>query len=152
MISRDELKILIDRLPEEKIGLVRNYLEYILDPPVLPTLEMMVRRADDLESELPERLKQLRAGNSPESICGLGGGISFGSGPARLKRNVEYSMSWEEGRARIKHTLLLHEDHEVDFVDRLQLSDDETTLIYEQEIYFGGRSVNRREEFQVVGR
>ena len=149
MVSRDELKILIDRLPEEKIGLVRNNLEYILHPPVLPTVEMMMRRTDDLESELPERLKILRAGNSPESIRGFGGG-GFGSGPEPLRRNVEYSMSWQEGRARVKHTVLLHEGHEVDFVERVQLTDDERTLIYGQEIYFGGRCVNRKEEFQVV--
>jgi hypothetical protein len=47
---------------------------------------------------------------------------------------------------------VLHEDHEVDLVERLQLTEDEKTLVYEQEIYAEGRSVKRREEFPVMGR
>lgn len=38
----------------------------------------------------------------------------------------------------------------MDFVERLQLSEDKKTLIYEQEIYAEGRSVKRREEFPVM--
>jgi hypothetical protein len=108
----------------------------------------MMRRSEEFQKQLPERLKQLQAGNPPDSIHGGG---SFGSGPPPIRGNGEYSYGWQEGRAVVRHMLLLHENHEMDFVERLQLTEDEKTLVYEQEIYAEGRSVKRREEFPAVG-
>lgn len=151
MASRDDLKTLIDQMPEEQLDLARMSLESILHPPALnPMVEKMMRRSEELRSQLPERLKQLQAGNPPGSIRGFLGGGGFGSGSLPRKGNGEHALSWQEGRAHIRHRLVLHEDHEMDFVERLELAEDEKTLIYEQEIYAGGRSVRRREEFPVM--
>ena len=152
MASRDELKTLIDQMPEEKLDLVRMNLESILHPPAPnPWVEKIMRRSEEFQKQLPERLKQLQAGNPPDSIHGFHGGGSFGSGPPPIRGNGEHSYGWQEGRAVVRHRLLLHENHEMDFVERLQLTEDEKTLVYEQEIYAEGRSVKRREEFPVIG-
>jgi hypothetical protein len=153
MALRDELKILIDQMPDEKLDLVRMNLEDILHPPALnPWVEEIMHRSEEFQKQLPDRLKQLQAGNPPGSVRGFSGGGGFGSGPPPMKGNGAHSYSWQEGRAHVVHTLRLHEDHEIDFVERLQLTEDEKTLVYEQEIYAEGRSVKRREEFPVIRR
>jgi len=141
MPTREELISLINQMPEAKLDLVRVNLESILNPPAPnPMMEKMMRRSEEFRAELPERLKQLQAGNSPEIPRGFHG---YGSGTG-------FSYSWQENRAHVTHRVQLHGGHEIDFVDRLELSEDETTLLYEQEIYAGGRSVKRREEFLVA--
>lgn len=153
MASRDELKTLIDQMPEEKLDWVRMNLESILHPPdPNPMVEKVMRRSREFATQLPERLKQLQAGNTPARPGGFSGGGGFGWGPAPHKGNGEHAYSWQEGRAHVQHRFLLHEDHEMDFVERLQLTEDEKTLVYEQEIDAEGRSIRRKEEFPVRGR
>lgn len=143
MPTREELKSLIDQMAEEKLDRVRVNLENILNPPAPnPRMEKMMRLSEEFEGQFPERLKQLQAGNSPE-IPIPRGFHEYGSGSG-------FSYSWQENRAHVTHSVQPHGGHEIDFVDRLELSDDEMTLIYEQEIYAGGRSVKRREEFLVI--
>lgn len=153
MASRDELKLLIDQMPEEKLDLVRGNLESILHPPARnPKVEEIMRRSAEFQGQLPDRLKKLQAGNPPGSIAGFFGGGAFGSGPPPMKGNGQHSYSWQEGKAIVTHTMRLHEDVEVDLVERLQLTEDDKTLVYEQEIYAEGLAVMRREEFPVVSR
>ena len=45
---------------------------------------------------------------------------------------------------------MIHAGREMDIVERLQLTEDETMLIFEQEIYAEGRTVKRKEEFPVA--
>lgn len=54
--------------------------------------------------------------------------------------------------AHLTHSLRLHENHEIDLVERLQLTEDEKTLVDELEIYAEGPAVKRKEVFPVVGR
>lgn len=151
MATRGELKTLVDQMPEESLDLVQANLQSILNPPAPnPMVEKIIQRSEELRNQLPERLKRLQAGNPPNSILGFYGGGGFGSGPPPKRGNGEQSYSWQEGRASVKHRLVLHEDHEIDFVERLELTGDEKTLIYEQEIYSEGRTLRRREEFPVV--
>jgi len=48
--------------------------------------------------------------------------------------------------------LLIQEDREIDIVERLELAENEKTLIYEQEIFVEGRSVKSREEFALISK
>jgi hypothetical protein len=41
----------------------------------------------------------------------------------------------------------LHAGHDIDIVERLEVTVDERFLLYEQELYSGGRVVKRKEEF-----
>jgi hypothetical protein len=82
MPTRDELKAIIDRMPPEKLDLVHMNLESILHPPVLhPQVEQIMRRSEELQRELAERLPQLQAGCKPETIRGFDGGGGIGCGP-----------------------------------------------------------------------
>lgn len=62
MVTRDELKSLIEKMPEGKLDLVRMNLDNILRPPAPnPMIEKMMRRSEEFRKQLPERLKQLQA-------------------------------------------------------------------------------------------
>ena len=62
----------------------------------------------------------------------------------------QHAYSWWEDITWVTHRLMLHAGREVDIVDRLQLTEDETKLICEQEIYVEGCVVKSKEEFPVV--
>jgi hypothetical protein len=150
MPTRDELKAIIDQMPPEKLDLVHMNLESILHPPVLhPQVEQIMRRSEELQRELVERLPQLQAGCKPETIRGFDGGGGIGCGPG-LRNQGGYSYSWFEGITHVTHRLMIHAGREMDIVERLQLTEDETMLIFEQEIYAEGRIVKRKEEFPVT--
>lgn len=62
MVTRDELKSLIEKMPEGKLDLVRMNLDNILHLPAPnPMIEKMMRRSEEFRKQLPERLKQLQA-------------------------------------------------------------------------------------------
>jgi hypothetical protein len=149
MPTRDELKAIIDRMPPEKLDLVHMNLESILHPPVLhPQVEQIMRRSEELQRELAVRLPLLQAGCKPETIRGFDGGGGIGCGPG-LRNQGGYSYSWFEGITHVTHRLMIHAGREMDIVERLQLIEDETMLIFEQEIYAEDRIVKRKEEFPV---
>jgi hypothetical protein len=128
MPRRDELKTIIDQMPPEKLDLVHMNLESILHPPVLdPQIEQIMRRSEQLQRELVNA--------SPS---------------CRLDANQGYTYSWFEGITHVTHRLMIHAGREMDIVERLQLTEDETMLIFEQEIYAEGRIVKRKEEFPVT--
>jgi hypothetical protein len=152
MATREELKALIDQLPEEKLDLAGLRLESILHPPVPnPRIEQFKQRSEEFHKQLPERLKQLQAGGDPSVVRGFGMvGGTWGLGSERRQAYGQYSYSWQEERAHVTHRLVLHAGHEIDIVERLEVKVDERSLLYEQELYSGGRVVKRREEFSAA--
>jgi hypothetical protein len=149
MATREELKALIDELPEEKLGLASLNLESILHPPAPnPRIEQFIQRSEEFQKQLPERLKQLQAGGDPSVLRGFGmvGGTG-GLGPGRRQAFGQHSYSWQEKRSHVTHRLILHAGHDIDIVERLEITADERFLLYEQELYSGGRVVKRKEEF-----
>jgi hypothetical protein len=152
MATREELKALIDQLPEEKLNLAGLSLEGILHPPVPnPRIEQFRQRSEEFQKQLPERLKQLQAGGDPSVARGFAmvGGTG-GLGTKRRQAYGQYSYSWQEERAHVTHKLILHAGHEIDIVERLEITVDERFLLYEQELHSGGRVVKRKEEFPVA--
>jgi hypothetical protein len=146
-VTRDQLKALIEQMPEDKLDLVRMNLESILHPlQPNPWIERIMRRSEEFRRELPERLKRVQAGCKPEMIRGFSMGGGFGSMPGG-RFDGEHMYSWQEDRTRVTHRMALYNSYEIDIVDRLQLTEDEKMLIYDQEIYVGDRAVKRREEF-----
>jgi hypothetical protein len=149
MTTREELKALIDQLPEEKLNLAGLSLQSILHPPVPnPRIEQFKQRSEEFQKQLPERLKQLQAGGDPSVVRGFGmvGGTG-GLGSERRQAYGQYSYSWQEERAHVTHRLILHAGHEIDIVERLEITVDERFLLYEQKLYSGGRVLKRKEEF-----
>jgi hypothetical protein len=152
MATREELKALIDQLPEAKLDLVGSSLESILRPPAPnPRIEQFRQRSEEFQKQLPERLKQLQAGGDPGVVRGFGmvGGAG-GLGSGRRQAYGHYTYSWQEERAHVTHKLILHAGHDIDIVERLEITVDERFLLYEQELYSGGRVVKRKEEFSAA--
>ena len=146
-VTRDQLSALIEQMPEDKLDMIRMNLESILDPPQPnPRIEQIMRRSEEFQKQLPERLKQLQAGCKPEMVRGFSMGGGFGSMPGG-RGDGEHKYSWQEDRAIVTHRMVLYDGYEIDIVDRLKLTEDEKTLVYEQEIYVGDCAVKRREEF-----
>jgi hypothetical protein len=152
MSTREDLKALIDQLPEEKLDLAGLSLDSILNPPVPnPRIEQFRQRSEEFQKQLPERLKQLQAGGDPSVVRGFsmaGGHGGLGSEPRQAYG--QHSYSWQEERARVTHRLILHAGHEIDIVERLEITVNGRFLRYEQELYSGGRVVKRKEEFPAV--
>lgn len=149
MASRDQLKVLIDKLPDDKLDHVGMSLESILYPPVPnPRVEQFRRRSEEFQKQLPERLKQLQAGGDPSVVRGFGMAGGSGSlGSERREAYGQYRYSWQEERAHVTHRLILHAGREIDIVERLEITGDERFLLYEQELYSGGCVVKRKEKF-----
>lgn len=149
MATREELKDLIDQLPEEKLDLAGLSLKSILHPAVPnPRVEQFKQRSEEFQKQLPERLKRLQAAGDASVVRGAGMvGGTWGLGPERRQAYGQYSYSWQEERAHVTHKLIMHAGHEIDIVERLEMTVDERFLLYEQELYSGGRVVKRKEEF-----
>jgi hypothetical protein len=62
----------------------------------------------------------------------------------------QHGCSWQENRAHVTHRLSVHAGHELDILERLQITEDEKFLLYERELYAGGRVVKQKEEFPIV--
>jgi hypothetical protein len=151
MPTRDDLKALIDQMPPEKLDLVRMNLESLLHPPAPNAkVEKAIKRSEEFTKQLPERLKQLQAGCKPETIRGFSGGGAFGNGPGFRGGQGHVAYSWWEDITHVTHRFVLHAGRELDIVERLQLTEDETKLIHELELYAEGRVVKRKEEFPVT--
>jgi hypothetical protein len=151
MSKRDELKALIDEAPPEKLDLVRMNLENLLHPSAPnEKVERAIQRSEELTSQLPERLKHLQAGCTPETIRGFSGGGAFGDGPSLRGGQGKVAYSWWEGTTHVTHRFILHAGREMDIIERLQLTEDDTKLIHALEIYAEGRVVKRKEEFAVI--
>jgi hypothetical protein len=79
------------------------------------------------------------------ALVWFGGTGGLGSG--RRQAHGQYSYSWQEERAHVTHRLILHAGHDIDIVERLEITVDARFLLYEQELYSGSRVVKRKEEF-----
>jgi hypothetical protein len=152
MPTREDLKALIDQLPEEKLDLAGLSLDSILNPPVPnPRIEQFKQRSEEFQKQLPERLKQLQAGGDPGVVRGFAMvGATGELSSERRQAYGQYSYSWQEERARVTHRMILHAGHEIDIVERLEITVNGKFLRYEQELYSGGRVVKRKEEFPTV--
>jgi hypothetical protein len=115
----------------------------------IPRIEKILRRSEEFQKQLPERLKQLEAGSRTETIRGwaMMGGFGHWLDPREAYGSHEYS--WQEHSAHVRHKFALLAGHEMDIVERRQMTEDDKTLVFEQEIYCGGRKV-KRAEFSVA--
>lgn len=70
--TRDELKALIDQLPEPRLEIVRNMLEHHVHPPQpRPEIEQMQRRSQEYKERVEQRFRET---GKPGTIRGMAGG------------------------------------------------------------------------------
>lgn len=146
MATREELKALIDQLPEPRLEAVRKMLEHHVHPPTpRPEIEQMQRRSQEYKERVEQRFRETRR---PGTIGGMGGGGSMGmhEGTPFGRQGFSY---WDE-KALVHQTLQSFDGQELEIMERLSISPDRTKLSCVLELSSGGRTVNYTEEFPIA--
>jgi hypothetical protein len=145
MASRDELKSLIDRMPEERLESVRSILEFNINPPPPnPKMEHMHERGQLYRKLVEQRFHETR---KPGTISGLSGGGMTGmhKGTPFGRNGFHY---WD-GDALVQQTLQFFNGQEIEIMERLSMSADRSKLICSLELSSAGRTVQHADEFPV---
>lgn len=145
MATRDELKALIDQLPESRLETVRNILEHnVHPPPPRPEIEQMQRRSQEYKQRIEQRFRETR---KPGTIGMIGGGsMGMHQGTPFGRQGFSY---WDE-KALVHQTLQSFNGQELEIMERLSISPDRTKLSCVLELSSGGRTVNYTEEFPIT--
>ncbi len=148
MASRDELKALIDQVPEPRLELVRMMLEHhVHPPPHIPDVERMQKRSQGYRSVVEQRFRETR---ELGTVGGMGGGGFSGmhEGTPFGRHGFHY---WDD-KALVHQTLQFYDGQEIEVMERLSFSPpDRKKLACVLEISSGGRTVRYEEEFPVTG-
>jgi hypothetical protein len=143
MASREELKALIDQLPESRLEPVRNMLEHhVHPPPPRPEIERMQQRSRDYKNRVEQRFRETR---KPGTIGGMTGGGSMG-----MREGVPYGrqgFSYWDDKALVHQTLQSFDGFELEIMERLSISPDRRKLSCVLELSSGGHTVSHTEEF-----
>jgi hypothetical protein len=142
----DDLKALIDQLPEPEIEMARQILENYLHPPSpRPEVERMQRRFRAYRDVVEQRF---RATRKPGTIGGMSGGGHF-SEHAGVPHGGTQFHYWDD-KALVHQSLQHFDGQESELMERLSFSPDRTKLQCSLEIASGGHTVNYTEEFPIT--
>jgi hypothetical protein len=144
--TRDELKALIDQLPESRFEIVRKTLEHQIHPPQpRPEIDQMQRRSEEYRKRVEQRFRET---GKPGTIGGMAGSGSAGmhKGTAFGQQGFSY---WDE-KALVNQTLQSFDGQELEIMERLSVSPDRTKLSCVLELSSGGRTVNFTEAFPIT--
>ena len=143
MATRDELKALIDQLPENRLEPVHGMLEFHLNPPAPnPEIERMHRRTIEYRKLVEQRFRETLR---PGTCAGLGGGGS--SGMHEGTPFSRHSFSYWDDKALVQQTLQSFDGQEIEIMERFSMAADRSTLSCTFEVSSGGRTVRHEEEF-----
>jgi hypothetical protein len=145
MATREELKALIDQLPESRIASVKKLLEHSVNPRRPdPEMERMHQRSQEYRRLVEERFRQTQ---KPGTLGAMSvGGVSF------MHEGVGYadqSFDYWDGKARVIQTLNQFDGCAIEVMQRLSISEDRKNLSYAIELSSGGRTVNHTEVFPI---
>ena len=146
MDGRDDLHSLLDRLPEEMVRPVRVYLESLLRPrPPRPEIEQSRHRTREFRKMVEQRFQETRKSGTISAL--VGGGSLFPRDGETYGRNAFHY--WDD-KALVHQTLQFFAGQELEIMERMSRSDDGGTLVYDQELSSGGRTVRNRVEFPFI--
>jgi hypothetical protein len=145
MVSREELKSLVDQLPEDRLEMVRTMLDHNVNPPKLdPRVEEMRDRSQSYRNRVQAQFRETR---KPGTIGSMGGG-----GFAVMHEGTPYGRHgfsyWDE-KALVQQALQSFDGHEIEIMERFAISDDRTKLSCLLELSSGGHTVRHEEEFPI---
>jgi hypothetical protein len=142
MATREQLKALIDELPEPRLEAVLKMLEHhVHPPPPRPEIEQMQRRSWEYQGQVEQRFRETR---KPGTIGAMGGGVREGT--PFVRQGFSY---WDE-KALVHQTLQSFDGQELEIMERLSISPDRTKLSCVLELSSGGRTANYTEEFPIT--
>jgi len=144
MATRDEVRALLDRLPEDKLDNANLFLNGLLRPRPAPSAE--IERARELTHQYRRMVeRKFRETRKPGTISSLfGGGSIF---PKQGQGYGSHAFHYWDDKALVHQTLRIFEGQELEIMERISLSEDGSTLQYEQELSSGGLTRRRQEEF-----
>ena len=143
MDSRDELKALIDQLPEASLEMVHMMLNHHINPPpLIPEIERMRQRSGNYQRLVHQRFRET---GKPGTLRSGGGGGFLGmhEGTPFGRQGFHY---WDE-KALVHQTLQFFDGQEIEIMERLSFSVDRTTLVCDLEISSGSRTVRHQDLF-----
>ena len=144
MATRDELKSLIDQLPESRLEMVREMLNHQINPPPPnPDIERMQERSRNYRTLIGQRFRET---GKPGPLVGGGGFSAVHVGTAFEQLGFRY---WDE-KAFVHQSLQHFDGQEIEITERLSLSSDRATLICALELSSGGKTVRHEDAFPVA--
>lgn len=144
--TRDELKSLIDQLPESRLQMVRTMLNHQVNPPPPnPDIERMQQRSQNYRTLVEQRFREM---GKPETIRSMGGGGFSGvhEGTPYGRHGFHY---WDD-KVLVHQSMQYFDGEEIEIMERLSLSPDRTTLICTLELSNGGKTVRHEDAFPVA--
>ena len=147
MLNREELKALIDRLPEKSLDQVQRILQFHLNPPAPdPQLERTRQRNMQYRQAVQERIRLLKKPGTIE----IGGGSGFNSTHDGMPFSRQSFHYWEE-KTLIHQSLQIFDGQEIEIVERLSFAEDREKLTCVIEITSEGRTVMHQDDFPAGG-
>jgi hypothetical protein len=145
MSTREELKALIDQLPESRIASVKKLLEHSVNPRrPEPEIERMHQRSQEYRRLVEQRFRQTQ---KPGTLGAMQvGGVSF------MHEGVGYadqSFDYWDGKARVIQTLHQFGRCAIEVMQRFSIAEDRKKLSCDVELSSGGRTVSHTEEFPI---
>jgi hypothetical protein len=145
MPTREELKELIDRLPERSLEMVRMVVEHHIHPPEpRPAVEQMRERSKEYREKVMRRFSETRK-------PGTGGGAT-GSGFLGEHKGIPFGRQgfhyWDD-KALVYQSLQHFDGQEIEIMQRLSFSTDRTALICSLEIASGGQTLRHEDAFPI---
>lgn len=148
MPSREELKTLIDQLPENQLGRVEELLRHHLTSPAKPRpeIEAIRRRSQTYREQVMQRFRETRR----PGTCGIG--AMSGSGSFSEHEGIRFGRQgfqyWDD-KALVHQSMHYFDGHELEIMERLSISEGKA-LSCAIEMSSGGRTVRYSDEFPLT--
>ena len=143
MASRDELKSLIDQVPETRLEMVHRMLNlHINPPPPHPEMDRMQRRSQDYQNLVKKQFHETR---KPGTIGTMTSGGIFAEheGTPYGRHAFDY---WDD-KALVHQILQFFDGHEIEIMQRLSFSPNRAALVCDLEISSAGHTVRHQDAF-----
>jgi hypothetical protein len=148
MISRDDLKCRIDRVPEDRLEASGTCsISRSIPPTPNPEIQRMHERTRESRKRVEQRFRETRKSGT---ISGLGGGGKWGVHNGVPFGRIGFNY-WDEN-ALVHQTLQSFDGHELEIMERVSLSGDRSKLLCTTELCSGGVTVQHSDEFPIPRR
>lgn len=144
MADREELKLMIDQLPDASLETVRTLMDHHIHPPPPhpPEFEALQRRAQEYRKRVEQQFHETR---KPGTISGFGGGGMSGMHEGTpFGRN---SFHYWDGDALVQQTLQSFDTQDIEIMQRFSFTADGAEVLCIVELSSGGRTVRHEERF-----
>jgi hypothetical protein len=145
MMDRTSLHSLVDTLPEEALAGIERVLQHHQNWPPQPSPD-----ATKLRDQVRERFAQMRERNALRAA--QRGIVASFSGTAHVSSegDASTSMSGWEGDTHVEVKYRVFRGHELEFEERLRMSDDKKSLLYFLSVKGPGKTDSHEVEFDIA--